>query len=143
MSELEDTIEILKEHLEQQRNSEAARQATHESMMEQAQSALASKESAMQAAAERHAVEFMEESAEAARQRQSLANEHAREIEHIEARSRASALEKEIHAEAQMEDLEDQLAALKQRFEARHDPVICFECAAFNILLMDITVPYA
>ena len=131
---LEEGVKHLKEALEQERIQSEAQQAAHECVLERAQLALASKGSAMEAAAEQHAAEMMEQSAGAEIQRQSMAAEHARHTEELQVQSRAAVLEAQIHAEAQMEELEDQLAALKQRFDARQAALTCtcFDRAAWK-----------
>ena len=125
VSVYEEGVKHMREALELQRIQSEAQRAAHRSMLEQAQHALAVKNSAMEAGAEQHAAEMLAQSAEAETQMQSLAAEHVRHIEELQAQSTAAALETQIHAEAQMEELEDQLAALKQRFEARQAVLTC------------------
>lgn len=116
---LEASVKHLRECVEQQRIAAESQQASHVSMMAQALHDLASKDTALELAAEQHREETINITAKAEGRMQTLGNEHASHIEDMQKLHKAAILEQQIEAEARMEELNDQLAALKQRFDAR------------------------
>ncbi len=116
---LEATVKRLQECMEQQRIAVKAQHASHASMMAQMLLDLASKDTAMELAAEQHREEIIQTTADAEGRMQTLAIEHASHIEDIQKLQKTALLEQQIEAEARMEELDDQLAAVKQRFDAR------------------------
>ncbi|BDA41607.1 hypothetical protein COCOBI_02-3880 [Coccomyxa sp. Obi] len=116
---LEASVMRLQECVEQQRIAAESQQASHVSRMAEALHKLASKDTALELAAEQHREEIKRITAEAEGRMQTLATEHASHIEDMQKLHKTALLEQQIEAEARMEELDDQLAALKQRFHAR------------------------
>lgn len=124
---LEKQVALLKDDMECQRITAKSQQDVLEGTIAEAQHALAAKEAAIELRAQQHMAEMRDQAAEADRHVQSLAAEHACRIKELQEQNNSALLEQQIQAEARLEEFEDQLAALRQRFDARQaEPMPCF-----------------